>query len=112
MYYPNLAHYEYDYGLDSPKPLLRTIGWLDAEHDYPKGEVEADVLERLWTFCQNTPDECRTYGFHECEFCSDGALYWPARRGDQSLMLGTAEAKPLLANDTNGHEPALKLTWR
>jgi hypothetical protein len=43
MYYPDLAHYEYDYGLDRPKPLRRTIGWLDAEHDYPKGEVELEI---------------------------------------------------------------------
>ena len=31
-------------------PHVRAIGWLSAAHDYPRGEVTYDIVEKLGQF--------------------------------------------------------------
>ncbi|WP_299193970.1 hypothetical protein [uncultured Erythrobacter sp.] len=46
-YFPDFAEYEYE----TPKPLrgVRTIGWLDAAHEFQKAHPSDEVLQRLQT---------------------------------------------------------------
>jgi hypothetical protein len=47
---------------------VRNIGWLTAQHSFPKGEVPQEFIARLAAFCLQSPAEFGL-GFHECEFC-------------------------------------------
>ena len=42
-YYPDLSPYVYPGAI----PGAVNIGWLDTDHDFPKGKFPADVLEKL-----------------------------------------------------------------
>jgi hypothetical protein len=47
------------------------VGWLDKAHDFPKGEVEpdlVDILARLWG---NRNPNMSHRGWHNCEFCGE-----------------------------------------
>jgi hypothetical protein len=79
----------YQYGLQLPLTDVVTVGWLSAEHDFPSGNVEADVVhsigELLWSNRVN-----KTRGFHLCELCkAQKAIEVSGARG--SLSLGSAE---------------------
>jgi hypothetical protein len=45
------------------------VGWLDKEHDYPKGAVPPPFLERLQHYCVNPA--FLSFGYHDCEFCDE-----------------------------------------
>lgn len=51
------------------KVLPLAVGWLDPQHEYPRGVVADAVLERLWAFCDDPP--VMSFGIHSCEFCGD-----------------------------------------
>lgn len=55
-----------------PDPNLLTIGWLDAEHDFPKGKVSEDVLEKILALCFKPVNQTR--GFHLSPFLSSPIL--------------------------------------
>jgi hypothetical protein len=71
-YFPDLSPYTYV----GPIADAVNVGWLDGEHEFPKGSVSARVLEKLKALAA-TP-MVRHRGFHCCEFCGPLAgLRWP-----------------------------------
>ena len=63
MYHPDLSPHIY---VDPGENVLN-VGWLDSHHEYSKGSVPLDFLERLQWYCQESV--FLTFGFHVCEFC-------------------------------------------
>ena len=64
MYFADLTPYEYS---KPNEPNTFNIGWLDAEHDFSKGEVSAVAIQRLKSLAKNPVNQTR--GFHFCQFC-------------------------------------------
>jgi hypothetical protein len=68
--------------LDTTTPIMggshvRAIGWLSAEHSYPKGPVPRAFLDRLRSFCARWGDSIDALnwgvagGWHTCELCNE-----------------------------------------
>jgi hypothetical protein len=64
MYFPDLSPYQY-LGRE-PDPNMLTVGWLDADHDFPKGTVSAAILERILALCFKPVHSTR--GIHQSPF--------------------------------------------
>lgn len=48
---------------------LRAIGWLDAEHDYPRGKALREVWIKLKDLLQDPWQPVVLCGFHYCNLC-------------------------------------------
>ncbi|HSD87872.1 MAG TPA: hypothetical protein VLB44_10175 [Kofleriaceae bacterium] len=62
MWFADLTAYTYSHS--APRPMLN-IGWLDAVHPFPKGEVPAFLFKRLARW----PRARQSCGIHDCELC-------------------------------------------
>ena len=66
---------------------VRAIGWLEAGHPFPCGDVPADFMEALTAHVATAHQVCMFMGFHECSLC-------PAERphaGLRNLLVPTAD---------------------
>jgi hypothetical protein len=60
-------------------PHVRAVGWLDADHRFPTGRVEAAVLARIQAFARAWGSSVKALGWpvaagpHRCELCG-GAM--------------------------------------
>lgn len=87
MYLPDLSFYP---SINHKENLLfKAVGWLDDQHDFPRGNVSDEFMARLWEFCRE-PIMCYM-GFHNCDFCTDskdgfGVL---AERNGKKFRLGS-----------------------
>jgi len=86
MYYP-------DFTVDDKWYLTALmVGWLDPDHDYPRGEVTEDFLDQLFEFCGRP--QIMTMGYHRCGFSSckgaSSGLPTIARNG-QEIAVGYSE---------------------
>ena len=88
-YYPDLSPHQYH--MQALDPSLVSIGWLDGIHPYSTGLVNDAFLERLWPYCRCFIREFR--GVHTCELCSEPGFGVTIRRGDEELLLGSAEIR-------------------
>ena len=58
-------------------PHVRAIGWLSGAHDYPRGDVALDIIEKLQQFVrlwQQSTVELRwkvASNSHTCELCNE-----------------------------------------
>ena len=69
-YFADLTPYSYFEESSLPDyPQALNIGWLSADHEYPKGEVPPELLEKLRTLSR-TYIVNGTRGFHICELCT------------------------------------------
>jgi hypothetical protein len=77
-YFPDLSPYAYGHG---SHPGVVHVGWLDNVHPYPKGMVEARLLQKMKSLASKPVELYR--GKHVCELClepSDLAkIYLPNR---------------------------------
>ena len=64
MYFQDLSPYQY-LGRD-PDPNVLTVGWLDADHEFPKGIVSAVILEKILALCHKPVNSTR--GIHQSPF--------------------------------------------
>ncbi|MEU3649211.1 hypothetical protein AB0E59_37960 [Lentzea sp. NPDC034063] len=62
-YYPDLSPYEY---FESDEKMLN-VGWLDADHDFPRGPVPREFVDALLRLSKKSRNQTR--GFHWCVFC-------------------------------------------
>ena len=70
-YYQDLSPYVYVGAI----PGAVNVGWLDREHDFPKGKVPGSAVKKLRRLAENPA--VRHRGFHQCEFCGAlGHLRW------------------------------------
>lgn len=86
-YYPDLSPYEYY----QTEFSTVNIGWLDAAHEYSKGPVPNEFIERLWAFCHEPVHQSK--GFHACELCRKPVFGLNVKRGSDSIQLGSAEIR-------------------
>lgn len=71
MYYEDLTPYIYS----NTDIEMKNIAWLDASHDYKKGEVSEEFKDRLWKYMRYPVRVTR--GFQMCPFCSLGKFEVP-----------------------------------
>lgn len=62
MYLADLSSYQH-------LPTLRSIGWLEPEHEYTRGAVAASDLRRLCELAVDPWMPAVAGGFHYCGFC-------------------------------------------
>ncbi|PKO20273.1 MAG: hypothetical protein CVU38_20995 [Chloroflexi bacterium HGW-Chloroflexi-1] len=96
-YYPDLSLYTYYSPLGESLTTLN-VGWLDRVHVYPQGEMSDVFTERLWSFCHKPV--LKTRGVYGCDFCPKANRFDIQRRGDEELLLGTAQLRVFGQGDT------------
>lgn len=68
-YFADLTPYTY-LELDDPPALpVVTVGWLDAEHEFPKGQCPDDLVATLAGLAEEPVQLTR--GYHYCELCKE-----------------------------------------
>jgi hypothetical protein len=85
-YFPDLSPYTYRPNPETGENAVN-VGWLDAGHEYPKGDVHDAVQQKILVLCR-TPVN-RTRGFHPCPICNK--VQWPLTVNGEDLYLGSAE---------------------
>ena len=63
-YFPDLSSYAYGHG---SHPGVVHVSWLDNVHPYPKGDVDAGLIEELKLLASKPVELYR--GKHICELC-------------------------------------------
>jgi hypothetical protein len=48
---------------------IRAIGWLSSAHDFPKGEVPPQFLEKLREHLKDPWQTVAFWGYHKCDLC-------------------------------------------
>jgi hypothetical protein len=94
-YYPDSTTYSFLQHTVPAGTVTSTVGWLDGEHDFPKGVVTEEFLLALEHLCLQHPC-ARTRGWHSCELEHAGhRLEYPLRVtiNDTDIALGSAEVR-------------------
>ena len=96
MYFPDLFA---DHGIGFAPFYFAAlkVGWLDVEHDFQKGEVAEQFLEKLFAFCV-TP-HLFLCGYHRCNLTSTSTNSCSSRdsgmvtieRGNKQVKVGDSE---------------------
>lgn len=71
MTYDDLT--EYEYGLASTLPGVKSVGWLGGSKTFRTGTLESELLSRLLDICENSTSR-QTRGLHKCPFCDHQAM--------------------------------------
>ena len=58
-----------DYFVPDPPESLIAIGWLDPEHDFPRGSVSKEFFVKLLTLLKDPWQPVVFAGVHQCELC-------------------------------------------
>ena len=93
MYIEDLSPYVY---LNrEPNPHLLAIGWLDEKHDFPKGKVPDEVLEKILALCFQPVNATR--GIHPSPFIprnpKEFPTDYPVEYKGKQTALGSAEIR-------------------
>jgi hypothetical protein len=75
----------------SADPNILAVGWLDADHAFPKGAVPDHLLARilaLWFWPVN-----QTRGFHQSSFMGNSQMGYPVEHMGRRMLLGDAEIR-------------------
>jgi len=98
-FFPDLSLYSY-----SRKPEdsdLLNVGWLDVEHPFAKGPIDAASLEKLRQLAANPVNLCR--GKHRCNLCPPTSLPMQTRPPHHVVLDVDSEyGKWLKARSGNG----------
>jgi hypothetical protein len=68
-YFADLTPYTYLEHDDAPELPVVNVGWLDAEHAFPKGQAPDHLVAGLARRAEH-PDQL-TRGYHYCELCQE-----------------------------------------
>ena len=66
-WYNDLSQCDY-FGAEAAGRLI-AVGWLDEDHPYTEGEVDAGFVERLSRLLVDPWEPAASMGRHECPFC-------------------------------------------
>ena len=88
MYYPDLSPYSY-LGPDSDGSL--NVGWLDAEHPFPRGSVPPHLLERILALCFKAVNYCM--GYHTSPFDPSTIVGYSVEHKGNQMSLGNGEIR-------------------
>lgn len=89
MYFPDLS--PYTYMQREPDPNLVTVGWLDAEHDFPTGPISDELLQRLLVLCFSPVNGTR--GIHPSPFIPHDPRGYSVQYKGRHIALGFAEIR-------------------
>ncbi|SRR6266404_6148375 len=82
MYYEDMS--AYSFYLPFALSEVKNIGWLDAEHDFRKGAVDSEILDKLYRLIIKSElintNVNVSRGVHSCNVC-----------GNENIILSTAE---------------------
>src|SRR5262245_59180530 len=87
MYRPDMSPYTNLRGELQPNVLA--VGWLDELHAFPKGRVDAEILERILGLCFRPVNQTR--GFHQSPFLQPSPMGYPVEYKGKRMLLGAAE---------------------
>lgn len=89
-YFHDLSVYSYTTGRHLAG--VYNVGWLDAEHEFPRGRP-ADSVALAELVKESLPYSrvAQMRGFHVCELCSDQDWNQPVTVGGLQYVLGSAE---------------------
>ena len=89
-YFEDLTTYSY---IPEDEGVLLNVGWLNADHEYPKGTTSEEFIEKLAWLCVNTAVK-GTPGIHSCTLCPPMrfGFHMINREGSQ-WILGSAEIR-------------------
>lgn len=79
-----------------------TVGWLDAEHQFPTGDVPQEFIDELAQLSA-TSGYARTRGWQSCELPHpDGDIDYPitVEIGSDKIPLGDAEVRVIAEDGT------------
>jgi hypothetical protein len=85
-YYEDLT--EYVYSKRSEIDAVN-VGWLDSNHEFRKGQVDADILLKIGECCKNPLNRKR--GYQHCVFCKDHPVRELIGASRELTNLGDAE---------------------
>jgi hypothetical protein len=89
MYFQDLTVYTY-LNHRSEQSVL-SVGWLDDEHEFTRGSVPNEVLERILALCFQPVNQTR--GFHQSPFLKPAPFGYPVEYNGQKMLLGSAEIR-------------------
>jgi len=90
MFFEDMSLYEYR-EKEKQKDLYN-IGWLENIHDFPKGNVDAEFVDKLWKFSHYAVASTR--GFHICDLCKTQIKEVPIiEYKGKTLKVGSAEIR-------------------
>ena len=81
----------YTYLKREPDQRLLNVGWLDNEHDYPAGEIEPALLDKLFDLCLKPARQTR--GWYHCLFCPPQRGGYKTEWHARQIILGSAEIR-------------------
>jgi hypothetical protein len=87
MYFNDLSPYSY-LGRE-PEADKLTIGWLDSEHEFPRGAVQKHILDRILALCFKPVNQTR--GFHQTPFLHPSPVGYLVEYNGKQMLLGSAE---------------------
>lgn len=84
----------YHYRVPFDLPLVQTVGWLDCEHEYTRGTVKDEFIQKLWQIIETRTESFDLHaniirGIHPCNFC--GRDIFRKRNDGKRTMLGMSE---------------------
>lgn len=103
MYFTDLS--PYTYMKHEANPDLLAVGWLDAEHDFPKGKASEEVLKKILKLCFKPVNPTR--GFHPSPFLPRNPYGYPVEYDGRRMGLGSAEIRVLGKNGKSYRAPNL-----
>jgi hypothetical protein len=109
-YFPDLARYDYLPETVPDGVELRTVGWLEPDHDFPTSERELDpaFLANLITLAADH-SVALTRSVHACRFrhLFETDFQYGAVYGTRVLYLGSAEIRVVTADGRRLTAPTL-----
>jgi hypothetical protein len=89
-YFADLSPYSYIHRKVEAANVLN-VGWLDGQHEFPKGAVPETLLAKLFTICRKPMNLTR--GRHLCELCATPASICMAERDGIQIGVGSGEIR-------------------
>lgn len=102
MYFKDLTPYQYK--LPFALHQVLNVGWLNADHDYPKGSVSATVTEKLSAIIEQRGRLMDAHtnvvrGIHHCNLCDQDDVF--VEGAHRRFVLGMSEIWLPSAEQTN-----------
>ena len=91
MYFADLTAYTYLGNDPSSQKSVLNVGWLDDQHEFPRGDVPEEALAKIFELCRNPVQKTR--GAHSCQLCSERRWGCIAVRSGTELGIGSGEIR-------------------
>ncbi len=62
---------------------LRAIGWLERDHEFPRGSIPQEVFDKLVQLLEHPWQPVVSFGYHNCTLCA----FVPEARGKKNLFV-------------------------